>query len=98
MYISPLAVANIYYIICKLSTKAKAFKYVSKINLLVNIAKMDARIVEQALAATQFTDFEDALQYYTALGCAATHMITRNKKDYKHSIIPVYNAKEFLGL
>ena len=47
--------------------------------------------------ASQFKDFEDALQYYTALKAKADVIITRNGKDFTASKIPVMTATEYLA-
>ena len=48
-----------------------------------------------ALAAN-FRDFEDAIQFYTAVENNSEAIITRNKKDFKNNLIPIFSAKEFL--
>ena len=43
-------------------------------------------------------NFEDAMQYYSALREQADVIITRNKDDYAAAQIPVYEPQEFLDL
>ncbi|MEZ4879437.1 MAG: hypothetical protein R2801_04645 [Chitinophagales bacterium] len=46
-----------------------------------------------------FSDFEDAIQYTSALKIEKLDaIITRNTKDYKQSSIPVMTPNEFLIL
>jgi predicted nucleic acid-binding protein len=52
-------------------------------------------IVNEAIAS-EFSDFEDAVQFYAAKSVGADLIITRNIKDYKHSTIPVLTAEQFL--
>jgi predicted nucleic acid-binding protein len=47
--------------------------------------------------SSDFNDFEDAIQYYTALENNINTIITRNKKDFKTSKLPVLTAKEYLN-
>ena len=54
------------------------------------------RIVDDSLAS-QFSDFEDSLQYYTALKAKADIIITRNGKDFAISKLPVMTATEYLA-
>jgi predicted nucleic acid-binding protein len=56
---------------------------------------MDDKILELALASN-FKDFEDAIQYHTALENHLDMIISRNKKDFKNSVLPVLTAKEYL--
>ena len=46
---------------------------------------------------TKFNDFEDAMQYYTALRAKADIIITRNGKDFAASRLPVMTATEYLA-
>ena len=66
-------------------------------NLLsTRVAAANERIVDDALAS-QFKDFEDAMQYYTAIRAKADVIITRNGKDFSSSQLPVMTAGEFLA-
>ncbi len=71
-------------------------------NLLANfrqlshIATIDERIIDDSLAS-QFVDFEDAVQYYSAIKSQADIIITRNRDDFVHSRIPVMSASEYFA-
>ena len=58
---------------------------------------VDKEIVEQSLVS-DFLDFEDALQYFSAKKYGANAIITRNKKDFKPSDLPLYLPDEYLAL
>ena len=60
-------------------------------------SRVDAVVVRQALDST-FTDFEDALQYYSALTEEADIIVTRNGRDFAHSTLPVLTPTEFLAM
>ena len=49
------------------------------------------------MLASQFKDFEDAMQYYTAVKAKADVIITRNGKDFAVSKLPVMTAAEYLA-
>ena len=51
---------------------------------------------EKALSL-EASDFEDALQYYSALQTECEMIITRNKNDFQFSEIAVYSPDEFLA-
>jgi predicted nucleic acid-binding protein len=65
--------------------------------VLVEIVNLDDKIIELALSNDEFSDFEDGLQYYSALENNVDIILTRNKKDFKNSKIPVLTAKEYLA-
>lgn len=95
LLISALTFANAYYSISKHHKEIDARRYMSKFKVLVTVLPLDDRAIELALAS-DFDDFEDGLQYFTALDSGATSFITRNQKDFKNSKIPIFNAGEFL--
>ena len=45
----------------------------------------------------QIKDFEDAVQYFTALQSNCSIIITRNGKDFKNATIPIMTAEEYLS-
>lgn len=68
----------------------------SNFRQLSRVATTSERTVDDSLAS-QFKDFEDALQYYTALKAKADAIITRNGKDFTASKLPVMTATEYLA-
>lgn len=64
---------------------------------LVEVLPTDDRTIVGAISSG-FSDFEDAVQYYTALSFQVDIIITRNVKDYICSSIPVMTPTEFLSL
>lgn len=58
---------------------------------------VDTQTIEESIASG-FDDFDDAMQYYSALREQADVIITRNKDDYEAAQIPVYEPQEFLDL
>jgi hypothetical protein len=61
----------------------------------VNVSTVDEKIIDLALQSV-FSDFEDAIQYFTAIQNNIPVILTRNLKDYKSSAIPVMTADDFL--
>lgn len=95
--ISSLTFANTNYILSKLKSAKEAREILRKFKVLVELLSLDDKITELALSDDNFPDFEDGLQYYSAIENQIDVIITRNKKDFKNSIIPVLTAKEFLA-
>ncbi len=71
-------------------------KLLSNFRQLARVSTTDERTVDDSLAS-QFQDFEDAMQYYTALRADAEVIITRNGKDFTASRIPVMTTGEYLS-
>ncbi|SCD21729.1 pilt protein domain-containing protein [Proteiniphilum saccharofermentans] len=96
LFISALTFANTHYLLLRHLSENEARKVMIKFKLLVKILPLEDKILELALAS-DFRDFEDAIQYHTALENKLNIIITRNKKNFKTSRIPVLTAKEFLN-
>jgi predicted nucleic acid-binding protein len=97
LFISSLTFVNTHYILSKYLNADEARKLLIKFKVLVEVLPLEDKIVELALAS-DFNDFEDAIQYYTALDNKLDIIITRNKKDFKISEIPVFTANEYLSI
>jgi predicted nucleic acid-binding protein len=95
--ISPLAFSNLFYILRQQMSPPDAVRALRKLRLLVRVLSIDEKVVDLALASA-FTDFEDALQYYTALAHNVSAVVTRNKRDYREAKIPILDARECVEL
>lgn len=94
--ISSLTFANTNYVLTKLKSAKEAREILRKFKVLVEILSLDDKITQLALSDDDFPDFEDGLQYYSAVENQIDIIITRNKKDFKNSKIPALTAREFL--
>ena len=79
----------------KYENSKAALEKIRKFKLLCSISVMDEEVVEKAINS-DFKDFEDAMQYYSAISANCDLIITRNEKDFKNSMIPVMNAESYL--
>ena len=95
--ISSLTLANTNYILTRLTSAKEAREILRKFKVLVEVLSLDDKITELALSDERFIDFEDGLQYYSALENQIDVIITRNKKDFKNSKLPVLTPKEYLA-
>jgi predicted nucleic acid-binding protein len=96
LYVSVLTFANTHYLLLKHYKSDEARRILAKFKVLVNVLPFDDKILELALIS-EFKDFEDAIQYYTALVYNMDIIITCNAKDFTLSKFPVMNAKEYLN-
>ena len=95
--VSSLTFANTNYVLSKLKSAREAREILRRFKTLVGILNLNDKIIELALNDEGFKDFEDGLQYYTALEHNQNTIITRNLRDFKNSKIPVMTAEEFLS-
>lgn len=97
LYVSSLTFANTNYILSQSLKVENSRKILRRFKVLVDVLPMDDKIIDLSLDS-EFKDFEDAIQYYTALENNLELILTRNLKDFKLSKIPVLTAKDYLQL
>ena len=95
MIVSPISFATVNCFLSKYEGISSAKIKLRKFKVLCEISKIDETIVEKGLNSN-FEDFEDSLQYFCAIDAKCDIIITRNAKDFKHSLIPVMSADEYL--
>lgn len=95
IYVSSLSFSNLNYILSKQYSADQARKKLLKFKTLVNVLPVTDKTVELALTS-DFKDFEDAMQYFTAIDNNVKILLTRNLKDYKTAAIAVMTAEQFL--
>ena len=93
--ISSLCLADIHYILSKQNPGMEVRRILRNFKVLVNVLCLDDKIIDLALNS-EFRDFEDAIQYYTAIENDQEIIITRNPADFKDSKLPIMTAGEFL--
>ena len=85
VYISSLSYSNIYYI---------TIESLKELSRYVGILPVNGKIIRSSLDSG-FGDFEDAIQYFSALQNRKIEaIVTRNVKDFKLSTLPVLQPTE----
>lgn len=92
-----LVFANTYYILRKISTHKKVVEKLTKLSELIKIIDLPKEAVVWALKS-DFRDFEDAIQNFSAINADVKVLITRNIKDFKTSNLAVMSPDMFLSL
>lgn len=95
IYVSPTSISTIFYLLSKFENAKTALEKIRKFKVLSFISIMDDDSIEKAMNS-DFKDFEDALQYFSAIASNCDLIITRNEKDFKNAMIPVMNAESYL--
>ncbi len=94
--VSSLTIANTSYALLRQMDSNKAKSVLRKLRLILKVLPLDDKIIGLALNDETFSDFEDGLQYFTAIEDEQELIITRNLKDFKNSILPTMTAKQFI--
>lgn len=90
-----LVFANVYYLLKKHIGIEKAKECLCKLRIIVDVISVNAKEVDLALNS-EFSDFEDAMQYFTALDNKIDFIITRNIRDYKNPKIIVVTPQQYI--
>ena len=93
--VSALSFANLNYILNKQLIPDQTRKKLLKFKTLVTVLAVNDKIVDLALAS-DFKDFEDGIQYFTATENNIQLLLTRNLKDFKSAEIPILTAESYL--
>ena len=94
--VSPLSFTTIDYVLNKYESSESVLNKLRKFKIICEVCEVNEETIDKALNSN-FKDFEDAVQYFTALQSNCSIIITRNGKDFKNSTIPIMTAEEYLS-
>ena len=87
---------KLFYILNKkIGDKEKTKQYLSDLMDIVSIAGIDETCIKNAMISS-WKDFEDSVQYESAVQIRSDYLVTRNIKDYKSTFVKVITPSEFL--
>ena len=93
--VSALSYATASFILGKYNKQLDIISEFAKFMKITTTTLVDSSIVEQSVKS-EFNDFEDAMQYFSAKHENVDYIITRNKKDFAVSDIPIFEPQEFV--
>ncbi len=94
LYISSLTYATVSYLLRK-HGKEGTRALLGNLRELSKVTAVGETEVDLAMASA-FDDYEDALQYFSAANAKVEAIVTRNKKDFQASGLPVMSPEEFV--
>jgi len=93
-FLSATTVTTIHYLLAKYLDSNRSIKQVRLLLSLFEIAPVNRVVLENALAHSP--DYEDAVIIEAAQHAGVEYIVTRNIKDFKKSVIPVYTPAGFI--
>jgi predicted nucleic acid-binding protein len=97
-YITSVIISNVYYLLRQTATHEKVVTELKKLMSIIDVLITDRTMILKALNSN-FRDFEDALQNFSAETSKEIDLIiTRNIKDYKNSKLGVMTPEDYLKL
>lgn len=95
-FVSTLSLPNIFYLLRRAKGPQAARKAMGILRDIFSLVPLDAQITNQAVDA-DIEDFEDAIQFFSALRCGAATLVTRNPKDFPRGDVAIQTPVEFLA-
>jgi len=97
LFTSPTTISTTYYVLAKFEDSKVSLEKIRKFRILCDISIMNNEVIDKAISS-DFKDFEDAMQYFSALATNCDLIITRNEKDFKSALIPILNCESYLQI
>ena len=95
-FASTLSLPNLFYLMQRTKGRKAARKAISILRDIFSLVPLDVQISNQAVDA-EMADFEDAIQFFSALRVGAAVLITRNPKDFPGGDVAIQPPAEFLA-
>lgn len=95
-YTSPICLAIAYYFTEKKSGNTQARHKIDILISKLHITTVNDKTVLETNKNKKIHDFEDGLQYYSALQSGCKYIVTENVKDFYFSQIEVLTSEQFL--
>ncbi|MFC5192603.1 type II toxin-antitoxin system VapC family toxin [Algoriphagus aquatilis] len=96
LYTSPICLAIAFYFAEKKCGTAQAKQKMQVLSSKLHIAAVDSQTVTNAVSNLSVMDFEDGLEYYSALQHDCKAIITEDSEGFYFSEIPVFDCRKFL--
>lgn len=96
LFTSPLCLAIAYYFSSKKSGGKMARNKIQSLLENISLTTIDDSVARQTADDPRINDFEDGLEYYSAIRESCNVIVTEDKDDFYFSEIEVLNCSEFL--
>lgn len=97
VFTSPICLAIAFYFAEKKSGALKAKEKMKLLTAKIKIADTDSQVVLHAIQNPAIHDFEDGMEYYSAVFSECTVIITEDLEDFYYSELEVLGCTDFLN-
>jgi len=97
IYTWPICLAIAFYFAEKKSGSFSAGKKIALLASHINITTTNEEVVFKTIRNKKIIDFEDGLEYYSALESGCKVIVTEDQGDFHFSEIEVVNCREFIS-
>ena len=95
--VSALTLCTVSYVLRKFVTPGTMRTKLRELRNILTPVDLSVSLLDKAIASS-IADFEDAVQFYTAVYSEADYIITRNIRHFPQDNIPVLTPTDFLVL
>lgn len=95
IYTSPICLAIAFYFAEKKHKTKLAREKIALLCQHISIAPATETVVGKTISNKKINDFEDGLEYYSAIESNCNYIVTEDSEDFYFSEIPVLTAKDF---
>ena len=96
-YLCATTITTLDYLISKSRNRETARIEIQKILALFQIADVNSTVLSMSINSS-FTNFDDAVQYFSGKCSKVNGLVTRNIKDYKLATLPIYTPDELWSI
>jgi predicted nucleic acid-binding protein len=96
VFTSPICLAIAFYFAEKKSGTASARKKIALLVSHINVSPTNKEAVLKTVSNKKIIDFEDGLEYYSALESGCQAIVTEDQSDFHFSEIEVISCRGFL--
>ena len=96
-FVSAISYNNVYFIIRKQEGRESAMKAMKLMRRIFQTVAVDERLLDEVIRDSP-RDFEDAIQYASALRCRARYLVTRNPSDFPKGGPEIVSAEQCVEL
>lgn len=94
-HISAISFNNTHYVLRRVASRQAAHDAVKVLRDIFHVVSLDEQIIHRAIDS-EFPDFEDAIQFFSAHHAEADFIITRNVRHFPAEPIAVVTPEQFL--
>ncbi|MEZ4656497.1 MAG: PIN domain-containing protein [Caldilineaceae bacterium] len=96
-YLCATTVTTIDYLVTRAHGSQASQQSIRKLLSIYEVATVNRAVLDSALQ-TGFSDFEDAVLHESARLSSLDAIVTRNVRDFRNAVLPVYLPNELLTL
>ncbi len=93
--VSAISFNNTYYVVRKASGRDAALGCLQRIRSTFEVVPLDLPLIDEAMAGT-ISDFEDTLQYRSAVRAGASVIVTRDPSGFQNLDVAVLSPEQFV--